>query len=306
MTFAEGSAVKDKFGNIYYVTSFNEKYEELYVIPKYLKKGNSYVKINNEELLKEFINRLDYKLLRFSKYLKRKTFILPLEVIQVYYDPYERLKEILWQANDDHEKKVANIIGEISNAGFKDIEKFGIEGSTLISLHGKNSDIDIVYSGDLKEKLYETLIHLRKIGKTKPLDDQNLKKLYYEREFRGIISYNVFKFLERRKVCEGEFLNTQYSIKMINKISSSEINNSKFFSDIIEVKSAKEGYLFPSVYRVKSLNDGSEYDIVNFRIRFMEFLKEGEKAKVKGLLEMNENSKRLILIERNSYIKPLL
>jgi hypothetical protein len=35
----EGSAVKDKFGNIYYVSYYNQKDDELYVIPKYLKKG---------------------------------------------------------------------------------------------------------------------------------------------------------------------------------------------------------------------------------------------------------------------------
>jgi len=306
MIFVEGSAVKDKFGNIFYVSYYNDKFEELYVIPKYYKKGNTYVKINSKEELNEFLKKLNYKLLCYSKYLRRKTFILPLELIEIYYDPIARLKEILWNAKDEHERKVIRIIEEIKIEGFKDVENFGIEGSVLVSLHNKNSDIDLVYYGDFKEELYNVLISLREKGKTNPLGDSMLKRLYYEREFQKYMSYNLFKQLEQRKVCEGKFLNTQYSIKMINRLLYEEVKANKYFSDTIEVINAKNSYLFPSIYKVKSLKDGSEYDVINFRIRYMELLKEGEKAKIKGLLELNENSKRLILIEKNSYIRPIL
>ncbi len=176
----------------------------------------------------------------------------------------------------------------------------------MVSLHNKNSDIDLVYYGDFKEELYNVLISLREKGKTNPLGDSMLKRLYYEREFQKYMSYNLFKQLEQRKVCEGKFLNTQYSIKMINRLLYDEVKANKYFSDTIEVINAKNSYLFPSIYKVKSLKDGSEYDVINFRIRYMELLKEGEKAKIKGLLELNENSKRLILIEKNSYIRPIL
>ncbi len=303
----EGSAVKDKFGNIYYVSYYNQKDDELYVIPKYLKKGNSYVKIINKELLNDLLNKVDYKLICYSKFLKRRTFILPLEVIEVYYDPLIRIKEIIYNPTDDHEKKIASFINDIINGGFFDLEKVGIEGSTLVSLHNKSSDIDLIYYGEYKENLYNTLLNLRKKGTTNPIEGMELKKLYYEREFHRYFSYEMFKKIEQRKLCEGKYRNTQYSVKILNRsIIGDEIKSNKYKTDIVEVIDATYNYLFPSIYKVKSLRNGEEYEIINFRIRYLEMLKEKDKAKIKGLLEVSEKGKRFILTERDSYIKPII
>jgi len=298
--FIEGSAVEDKDGNIYYVSYYNEKYEELFVIPKYIKNKKEYLKIKyfKNKFLKKFSNIYTY-----SNFLKRKTFILPIENVKVYYNPIARLKQIINEPKDKIENTVKELVELLIEFSNEEIENFGIGGSILVNKYTEDSDIDLIYYGKESKKVYEILKELRERKIFLPIKEKYLRKLYFERDLRKLLSYDKFKKIEKEKLTEGFYKEFLYSIKFVNRnIKEVEEVKGKFEGEV-KVIDCSNSYLFPSEYIVKDEKNEEIYKLISFRIRFVEILKENEKVIISGRLEKVNNEKQIVINEREGYIK---
>ncbi|MDT7891158.1 MAG: hypothetical protein RQ952_00255 [Thermoproteota archaeon] len=298
----ELAAIKDKYDNIYYVIYYNPKYDELFVLPKYIKENEKYHKIKNIE---EFIKKVDYNITKKSKYLKREAIILEKSQIKVYYNPIAKLKRIFKEPNDDVEKVVKEFVELIASEAKEELGNFGIGGSILVGLHKEDSDMDIAYYGKNPEIVYKALKNLRERGILMPLSREDLIKLYQERELTNIIEFPLFELLERRKIIEGRFKDRIYSLKFIlrKNLEPSRILGKKEIE--IEIINDSKSFFFPSVYSARSKNS-EEYTIVSFKLRYCEMLKKGEIALVRGNLEKGkEGEYRIVIQDHNDFIKPL-
>lgn len=295
----ELASVKDEKNIIYYVIYHNKKYNELFVIPKYL---------NNKKIkdVNEIVKILDFQIIKESKYLKRKAMILPLHKIKVYYNPIARLKKLIKEPRDETELRVKELVELLVEESGEELSNFGIGGSILIGLHGKNSDIDLAYYGEKNEKIYSALLKLREEKVLRPLDEEELIKLYKERKLEKIIEFNLFKNIEKRKIIEGKFKDKVYSIKPILRKDFEPYRVLGIRKYEFAIKDDSLSYTFPSIYKAERINKGDIYEIISYKLRYSEMLKKGERAYVKGMLEEDKTGRlRLILQSDEDYIKPI-
>jgi len=299
----ELSAIKDKFENIFYVIYYNKKYDELFVIPKYIFKNNSYKKIKN---IDEILRVIDYPLIKKSKFLKREAIIFPIEEIRIIYNPLAKLKKILKEPRDEIEKRVKEFIELLIEVSVEDENNFGIGGSILLSLHNSESDMDLAYYGPNPLKVYLTLKKLRESKILDELTEQDTMKLYKERGLESLIDFKTFNYLEKRKIIEGRFKDRIYSIKFLNKEEYEPYKVLGTFEAEVQVKDDSKGFLFPSVYKVEDIN-GNEYEVIVFKLRYTESMKKGERAIIRGQLEKGKKGESRIIIQSPSdFIKPIL
>jgi predicted nucleotidyltransferase len=74
--------------------------------------------------------------------------------------------------------------------------------------------------------------------------------------------------------------------------------------DEVKTINAKEAYLWPARYIVKSLINNETYSIITYRQRYTEILKEGDIAKIKGEIEIT-NEGKIANVDEKGYIIPL-
>jgi Uncharacterized protein conserved in archaea len=197
--FLEGSAIEDENKNIFYVIFYNDIDDEIYVKPKYLYKSSKYYKISENKspyLLQKY---LKYNIYKYSNYLKKYTYIFPIEHISKYYNPIAKCLQILDRPTNIYEKVARNIILEIIKESNEKAQNFGISGSILVNLQNEKSDIDIFYYGNNYKAIYDSLVRLFRKRKFSPFKGNLLKNLYIERNFRKIIDYKIFKKLKKIK-----------------------------------------------------------------------------------------------------------
>lgn len=296
----ELAAIKDINDNIFYIIYYNKKYNELFVIPKYKKINENYTKIKNKEEIYE-----NYKsLIKKSKYLKREAMIMKKSLIKIYYNPIARLKEIYNNPKDKLEEKVKMLVEILMERSKEDLESFGIGGSILVSLHREESDIDLAYYGKEYEKIYNVLKELRKEKILKELNDEFIKKLYLERNMNKIIEFEKFEKIEKRKIIEGTFENTIYSIKIIYNYEEEPLKLIGNYKGILEVIDSSLSYTFPSIYIAR--NSENTYKVISYKLRFTEMAFKGEKILVRGKLEKGKRGDmRIIIAEEGDYIMPV-
>ncbi len=295
----ELAAIKDEKGIIYYVIYYNKKYNELFVVPKYL---------NNKKIenINKIINKLDFPIIKESKYLKRKAILFPIYKIKVYYNPISKLKRIMEEPRDETELRVKELVEFLVEESKEELRNFGIGGSILIGIHNKDSDIDLAYYGENHERVYQALLKLREKNILRPLDEEDIIKLYNERKLENVIEFDLFKNIEKRKKIEGRFKDKIYSIKLIlNKdFEPRKVLGIREYEFIIRDNSLS--YTFPSVYKAERIDNTEIYEIVSYKFRYSEMLKNGEKVSVRGMLEEDKTgSVRLVLHSNEDYIKPI-
>src|SRR5579875_705947 len=299
----ELTGIKDKFDNIFYVIYFNEKYNELFIIPKYIKINDTYIKIKD---INEILKIVDYPLLKKSKFLKRDALIFPFEEIKLVYNPIAKLKRILKEPRDESEKRVKEFVELLAEESGESTASFGIGGSILLGLHRPDSDMDIAYYGKEPFKVYFALKKLREKKELDALPEEYMLKLYKEREAEEIMDYKTFELLEQRKLIEGKFKDKIYSIKFVNR---KEYEPSLVLGDFetnVIIEDDSQNFLFPSIYQVKDIS-GKRFDVISFKLRYAEMLKKGEHALIRGQLEKDKQGNMRVVIQSNKdYIKPLL
>jgi len=303
--FLEGGAIEDKNKNIFYIIFYNEKNDEIYVKPKYIYKNNKYYKITENKNLNLLQRYFNYNIYNYSDYLKKYTYIFYIENINKYFNPIARLLQILENPLNVHEKAAKEIVLNIVKESGEKVQNFGISGSLLLNLQNERSDIDIFYYGNNYEQIYEALSKLFKKRKFLPIRGNILRNLYNERGFRNVINYEIFKKIEKLKRTEGIYAKKfLFSIKLVKRRYFEITERKDTIEDEVKTINAKEAYLWPARYIVKSLINNETYSIITYRQRYTEILKEGDIAKIKGEIEIT-NEGKIANVDEKGYIIPL-
>ena len=236
------------------------------------------------------------------------------------YRSRERLQELMADPKTELEKAVAEFTSTLSAESGVAIENFGVSGSLLVDLASLDSDIDIaVYGGEAGEKIYTTLKFLRGTQTwITPYDDTSIRNVLKTRWGGTGLDLDVLLSIELRKVLHGLVKGREYFVRLIRNPEEVEAEiRSKPLGDVrlsAVISDACESIFTPCRYQIKNCSlfeasmDENVSELVSYRGRFTEQVREGDAVYARGTLEeVDYGDKfvyRVILGSRGDYLVP--
>lgn len=281
--------LKDR--SIWEVKGFVQPDEGLICYPRYLKVGNTALKIGPLRDKLAIIKSRYENYLKYVDFMKSHHPIIPLEDIVEVYDPKIRSIEILEEEGLSRVEEVAReLILELLEAGVS-LENIGVTGSILPRLHSETSDVDlIVYGVEDCERAYWKFSEMRRKGVTEPLKgtflEENLK-------FKNIDTPKCLELFKGR-VLEGSYKGRRYSVKLASigrKLSPREFRvverlGTREVTGLILDSTHSYTIPWPAELEVeKGFKPGSKCKIYTLRSRFTEIYDEMLKVGIRGCLE---------------------
>lgn len=217
--------------------------------------------------------------------------------------------------------EMACLLSEVSGVP---LEYFGISGSTMLGLHGPDSDIDLIVYGFREGlKVYDALGRLLKEAEApiKPYSGNGLRRLWKARLKDTEVSFEAFKRLEAGRRLEGYFKGREYFIRLLNP--PAETYGEARFRRVswVEVEATvdrgSQPSFTPCLYKLRNVRvlkgetPEPPVEAYSLRGRFCEAAWEGERVLVSGKLEevMNGEGRYFRIVlggDRNDKIIPAL
>lgn len=262
------------------------------------KNGQRYSKVDSKQAY-------DFLSSKYPEYLYNcdkdfKMMGVPLDNVKEILRPEERLKEIINNSNnDDLLKKVVKLADIFHEQGDISYSKMGVSGSILTGLYDMAvSDIDFVIYG-LKNhaKARETFGRIKDKADLKSINNEYWAQLYEKRIRDTSLSFEEFRWYEKRKNNRGVINGTLFDILLTRdwdeiKGKYGEEKFEPMGTAMVEcrVKDAMAAFDNPAVYKIEDVNilEGNDVDIteiVSFTHTYSGQAKEGEKIIVRGKLE---------------------
>ncbi|MGC8679196.1 MAG: hypothetical protein ACP5TH_05305 [Fervidicoccaceae archaeon] len=165
-------------------------------------------------------------------------------------------------------------------------ENVGITGGLLLGKQTEDIDL-IIYGKDTCETAYEML---KKGQILKSYSKSEAFELILRRGQKLITEELIDK--EARKSLQGKFRGFDVYIRLVPVLPNSPVECKRRVFKVggvwryVEVTDSSMGYLYPCTYSALDLTSGEEIVIFSDRGRYCELLDDGEKAYVKGEMEI--------------------
>jgi|GEM_PF-2929157 predicted nucleotidyltransferase len=314
MELLDGYAVMDDLGIIYYVIGLPRD-DGVWVYPKYIPDPSG-DRIINGKKYKKLPSPLDaidqIKSIKPNIFTKIGFTVFPLlkyNDIKQIFDPKITLRQLI-----EKDSILKELVSLITMNDINILENLGITGSRLLGLNTPNSDIDLIFYGslELSKRIYHQLKKLRKRGVTKPVHGIQLKKLWKER-MDTPIDYTLFKFIEKRKIVQGMFMDYIYSIKLFDYTAWKQGNVIDVVTFEGVILDDSHSMLFPPSYLIRPLKNVNEHikadkplKVISYRSRFWEVAPKGTVVRIHGILEKLDNDQIIVINHEHGIIHPLI
>jgi predicted nucleotidyltransferase len=308
----EGDLLENTNRVIFDVKGFLHPPDKIIAFPRFVPTGNgdrkrgnlTYKKIYNIAERYRFLTTHFPHYLVYDKVLGLPLCEVPINDVRRHLEPVRRLRTLRKKSPNDlsalasRALSMLTLLKTTSNVPWNAL---GISGSLLAQLAHTDSDIDPIVSGQKNSlEVYKAMKSLLK-DKRNTISHYNrieLAKLYRFRSQDTKMSFEDFLEVERRKVLQGRFLQSDFYIRCIKDWN--EIGEQ--YGDIIYrsvgyarikavIKDDSDAIFTPCRYlleqvrflRGKRVKEISE--IVSFRGRFCEQAKKGETVLAQGKIE---------------------
>jgi|Deesub1362B_J571_1020462.scaffolds.fasta_scaffold00005_192 hypothetical protein len=311
--FIEGDFIEDTEDIIYDVKGYEHPPDGVIAYPRYIpspvgdrvKDREKYIKLYD---LAERIAYIKSNLPNYYKYdevFGRELCIVPLKKIKRHYKPPETIERFLsrLESLSKLENLALNLSILISGYSGIPLNNIGVSGSLMVGLSKEDSDIDIIIYGDRESRsALKGIKRLFNEGIMRPLDKSGMRNLYKFRKAGYTIPYELFINMERRKLIQGVYEDTEFFIRFVKKAEELDEYGYYRYRPLGrvwlegEVYDASDAIFTPSRYLIKVSNieligwksdlDLSKKIIISsFRGRYSQHINEGETVVVEGLLE---------------------
>lgn len=289
------------------------------------KNGKRYSKVDSEQAY-DYLNKNHPEYLYFSENTGVEMMGVPLEKVKEIIKPNDRLKEIMEAENeikkDDLLMKLINLAKLFHNKAGIDYVDLGISGSTLPGLQKiGQSDLDFVVFGldnhrkamnlfnDIKDKeeidpnQWDNPFIDKKnssndmMVKIESIRDEYWDKVYHKRLKDSSLSFEEFKWYEKRKNNRGLINGTLFDILVTRNWDEvhekwGDITYESLEPATIEctITDAISAYDNPASYKIDDVKiiEGEEYnfkEVVSFTHTYAGEVIEGERAIARGKVE---------------------
>jgi predicted nucleotidyltransferase len=254
--------------------------------------------------------------------------MVPREYVAHYYDPQERLREILADPRDPLEEEVRGLAVELAACAGVSPSDLGVTGSILIGLHNPTfSDIDLLVYGLQNTLRVRTALKSGRSAKIRPVAGRTL-----EEWCASVVGH--FPFLSHEEACYlagrrwnyGFFEARYFSIhptRIDDEIKEKYGDRVYREEGIAKVRAvvtdASESLFMPALYRVEGvevIEGGVEgrraaplKEVLSYEGLYRDVVDDGEEIEARGKLEsVNERYYRLVIgttmLGGEGYIKP--
>ncbi|WXG39911.1 MAG: hypothetical protein WED07_03645 [Candidatus Freyarchaeum deiterrae] len=302
----DGDAILTKEGFIFYTIGYVHPDDRVIAFIKYIPKdlkdrfdvpwlpyewvleGNPLVrpeKLYSPKIYSSFISSLREIIpdaVYFNPYVGKELVTVPKDHIKAVYVPNESLQFLLRKKeHDELERKAVEVIGMLSKESGVPVEDFGIHGSISLQMHNYQSDIDIaIYGSENFRKVKEAFHSLATRGEVSILEADEFDPI---RQNRGVYQSSRFVINAIRKTEEITERFGQYKYEATKPVEAVclVVNNnaSMFRPSVYEVNNCKSK-------QIKKVEEPKS--IVSMIGQFRDFASVGEKIKVRGMLEKEE------------------
>ena len=251
--------------------------------------------------------------------------MVPREYVARYYDPQERLAEILAGPRDPLEEEARGLAMEIATYSGVMPDDLGVTGSILIGLHDPGfSDIDLlVYGLENARKVRDALSEGGNLQIRRP-DAERVAKWCRSVAGRFPLTQEEARYFAGRRWNYGFYGDRYFSLHPtrtdaeITEQYGDHIYRSRGTARVRAVVAAAEGALFlPATYRVEGVQvlEGNPKaagirEVVSYEGLYSDVADPGQKIEAQGKLESVDGEPRRLIIgttelEGAGYIKPM-
>jgi predicted nucleotidyltransferase len=240
---------------------------------------------------------------------------VPITKIAHYYEPRERLIEILKNPDSEVERIIVDFVNVLSASSGVSTDSFGVSGSVLIGLQTGGSDIDINVYGQVNgRKTYDALADIRENQEwVKPLKGVLFNSVLSSRWGDTGVPLDKFSGIESSKVLHGVVHGREYFVRLLMADDGSVSKPIKHATIKARIFDASRSIYNPCIYRVTQISGDTENIMVSelksYRGKFTEQAQEGDMVEARGILEEVHGEDaiyhRLILGGSGDYLLPL-
>jgi len=250
--------------------------------------------------------------------------MVPQEYVAHYYDPQERLNEIMANPQDSLEEEARGLITEITTCAGISLADLGITGSILLGLHNLTfSDINLLVYGLDKAEKVRAALRERKCDRISPLNtaiierwNQEMLDWFPVNEAEGQYAverrwnYGLYgdRFFGIHPTRTDQEITEQYGQHIYR--SGGPVHIRAIAADV------REAIFQPAVYRVEDVQilDGPSEaqaitQIVSYEGRFRDMVEAGQSLEALGKLETVDGHPQQLVVGTTQlagqeYIKP--
>ena len=240
---------------------------------------------------------------------------VPISKIARFYEPRERLNEILKNPDSEVEKVLTDFVNALSVSSGVPSDSYGVSGSLLIGLQTEGSDIDInVYGQGNGRRTYDALAEIReKQDWVKPLMGELFDRILSSRWGDTGIPLDKFSWIESSKVLHGVVHGREYFVRLLMADDGSVSKPIKRVKIKARIVDASRSIFNPCIYGITQVSGDTGNlkvsELKSFRGKFTEQAQEGDMIEARGTIEEvhGENGiyHRLILEGSGDYLLPL-
>ena len=226
------------------------------------------------------------------------------DIIEIY-NPVQKLQQITRTEReelDSLEKLAQELTNKIVEQCDIDSKYFGITGSIMIDLHGKNSDVDLVVYGKRDStKVYQGMSYIfENYDYISQYTNNELKTLWKDRGQEDQIDFESFLKSEKKKQLQGTISNIDFYIRLVllpdeyyEPYEQTKITSLGEFEIEATIENDDYSIFTPCIYHLKDvilkdekMKELSPPDrIFSVRGRYCDIAKTGDRITAKGKLE---------------------
>ena len=238
---------------------------------------------------------------------------VPVSKIARYYEPRERLNDILSNQESEVERVLADFVHALSEKSGIPTASFGVSGSLLIGLQTEGSDIDInVYGQSEAHLVYGALVELREtLDWVRPLEGELFDAVLESRWGDTGLSLGLFSGIESSKVLHGTVRGREYFVRLLIPDDESVSEPIKRVTIRARVTDASKSVFNPCIYGVAQVSgsEGQVTELKSYRGKFTEQAQKGDMVEARATLEKVQGEDgvyyRLMLGAKGDYLLPI-
>jgi len=317
MRTREGDLIKTRENIIFDVKGLVHPPDKVIAFPRFIPdltgfrkhEGAKYKKIYALSTRFRFLEQKYPQYTAYDAIFDEKLCAVPLEKVEEYYRPAERLHRMRSAKRlDGVEMCALEFLEQLKTCTGISWDAMGISGSLLVKLHSPGSDVDpIVYGTQNCLKAYWALKSLQKDAKSavKPYSPEELRRLFGFRFQDTRVSFEDFVRTESRKALQGMFKGRDYFMRFVKdwhevqeEYGDVQYRNLGYAKVKAEVEDDSEVIFTPCSYRLRNVRvlEGANHhaikEIASFRGRFCEQARRGEVVIAQGKVEKVTDKKR--------------
>jgi predicted nucleotidyltransferase len=247
---------------------------------------------------------------------------VPMDHVEKYYRPRDRLAEIMEDPQDDLEYKLRDLTTILTGLAGLKTRDLGVTGSILTRSHSLDfSDIDLtVYGLKASKALKKALIETRRSdGVVQPFNSSKQEVWSLKRKSRFPLNFEELMEFAERRWNYGEYMGTYFSVHPVRtdiEIIEKYGDNKYFYLGEVKgkatVSDVSESIYLPAIYRVDRVETDIDIrvnEVVSYEGIYADMFYVGDIVEFRGKLEQvkGKHSRNRVIIggagSLSSYIK---